>query len=117
MKCFPGVFFVSLGISFSHSSFAVCAGFPTATVPLVEGGSFLFFSTFEQKVSLLQVIQIISDREQDATNVCRLQQLGNCAEGLCARVEMNAMFTSFFVRAPCLRTVVRPDSLVCVKNP
>ena len=44
----------------------------------VEGGS-CFFSLFlfAQEVSLLHVTQVLLDREEDAKNVCRLDQLAD----------------------------------------
>ena len=56
---------------------------------------FLFFLLFEQEVSLLQVIQVLLYREEDAENVCRLNQLANLAEELRARVEVNAVMSFF----------------------
>ena len=54
-------------------------------------GENLCISLFEQEVCPLQVIQVLLDREEDANNVCRLNQLANCADGLRARVEMDAI--------------------------
>ena len=48
---------------------------------------FCVFTLLEQKVSLLHVMQVRLDRQEDAMMVCRLDQLANHADGLCARVE------------------------------
>ena len=72
------------------------AEFPLAAVLSVEGGS-SFFSFSEQELSPLQVIQILLDREEDAKHVCRLDQPANRADGLCARVLMDDVFSLFFV--------------------
>ena len=55
---------------------------------------------------MLLVIQVLLHREEDTKNVRRLDQLANCADELCALVEMDAMFLPFCVRVPCWRIVV-----------
>ena len=60
-----------------------------------QGRKFLvhFFSSFEKDVSLLQLVQVLLDREEDAMNVCWL----DCADELRAGVELDAVFSPLFV--------------------
>ena len=54
------------------------------------------FGLFEQDVSLLQGIQELTDREDDAHKVCRLQQIAGRADGLRARLEVDAVSSPIF---------------------
>ena len=56
-----------------------------AAVLPVDGRS--FFSGFEREISLLLVILVVLDREEEAENVHRLDHLENRADGLRARVK------------------------------
>ena len=60
--------------------------------PYVQGS---LSSLFEQKVSLVQATQALLDCEEDAKNVCRLDQLAKYAHGLRARVETDAILSPF----------------------
>ena len=64
---------------------------------------FILFLVFEQQVSPLQVIQVLLDRKEDANNVCRRDQLATNADGQCARVEINDVFSSSCATVPCWR--------------
>ena len=59
------------------------------------------------EVSLLQLIQALLDREEDAQVVCRLYQLACYADGLSVlALEWMISFHPFGVRVPSLRMVV-----------
>ena len=76
----------------------------------------------EQEVSLFQVIQVLLDREEDAKNVCRLDHLPSYADGLCACVQMDDVFSSFAKESALLEDSCAKNDWVtmffmCVKNP
>ena len=63
----------------------------------IEGGSCFvsLFPLYEQQVSIWHVIQVLLDGEEDAKNVCRLDQIANGARGLCARVDVDDVLSFF----------------------
>ena len=64
---------------------------------LGRGRKFFFSSCLFARARgvFLQFIQVLLDREEDANNVCRLDQLENRDDGLRADVEVDAVFSSF----------------------
>ena len=51
----------------------------------------------------LQVIQVLLDREEDAKNVCRLGQLSKCDDGICDRVGVDVVVSSYLCAGALLK--------------